>query len=420
MTNNNSQNTRPQFERLKVGAMDVMLAPRPGTGLAAALAMVRRGSADERPGEHGLASFTTAMLMRGTRRRSSEQMAFDLESIGALAGDSDGMDTCSLSVRAAASEAPAALEILFEALREPAFDPAEHEIHRQEVLASLRMVEDEKFGFTYREYLKTMFAGHGYGHPTEGELADVQAIAPEDCRRWHGEAIRPESILFVAAGDFEVQAWVEMLARLIADWPAAGAARPRVEAPPPPDHAPELALSKPDLNQGFVVGGFRTPTVTHVAYPALRLASAALGEGFGGRIFTELRDKKSLAYALGASLHAYRLAGQQILYIGTKPETIEEARAGLLVEAEHLKENLLTEEELNRAREYVIGKFLMGHQSLGQRVGNLAWWEDAAGRAELDVEWPDRLRSVSADQILEAARRWWREPTMAVLRPTEE
>lgn len=411
------QASRPSFERLKIGGMDVLLLARPGSGLAAASAIVRRASADEADDERGVASFTTAMLMRGTARRSSEQMAFDLESIGALAGEEDGMDTCSLSVRAAAEQAPHALEILFESLREPAFDAAEHEIHRQEVLAQLRMIEDDKFGFTYRNYLKTMFAGHGYGHPSEGEVADVQAITPEACRRWHEEAIRPESILFIAAGDFEPAAWSAMLEGFVQDWPGGAPARPRLQVPPHANAPAQRTLTRPDLQQGFVVGGFRTPAAAHPDYPALRLASAALGEGFSGRLFTILRDQKSLAYALGSALHSYRLGGHQILYIGTKPETIEEARAGLLEEAGVIRQNLLREEELSRAREYVIGKYLMGHQSLGQRVGGLGWWEDNSGDAALDAQWPARLRQVTAAQVLEAARQWWVDPTLAILRP---
>ena len=405
------------FERLSIGGMDVLLAPRRGGGLVAATALVRRGSVDEAAGEHGLASFTIAMLMRGTARRSSEQLAFDLESLGAIAGEDDGSDTCSLSMRSAAAEAPAALEILFEALREPAFDATEHEIHRQEVLAHLRMIEDEKFGFTYRHYLKVMFAGHGYGHPCEGEVPDVEAIAPEACRRWHAEAIRPETTLMVVAGDFEPEAYKELIARAAAGWQPAAPARPRQLAPFGGTRERSLELTKPDMQQGFVIAGFPAPTVTDPDYPALRLASAALGEGFGGRIFTNLRDRKSLAYACGSALHPYRLSGHQVLYIGTKPQTIGEARDGLLEEADYLKANLLNDEELNRAREFVIGKHLMGRQSFAQRVAGLAWWEDRAGDAALDAQWPGRLREVTAIQVLESARRWWNDPTVVILRP---
>jgi zinc protease len=405
------------FHRFTFHGMQVLLAPRRGSGLAAATALIRRGSVDETASDHGVASFTTSMLMRGTQRRSSERFAFDLETLGALSGESDGMDACSVSMRAAASEAPAALELLFEALREPAFDAQEHEICRQELLAHLRMAEDEKFSFTYREYLKQIFAGHGYGHPSEGELADAQRISPDDCRRWHAAAIRPETLLCVAVGDFEVDAWAAMFARFAADWPIIGPLQPRTATAPQQQQRVPLDLRRPDLQQGFIVAGFHTPLVTHADYPALRLASAALGEGFGGRIFTNLRDHKSLAYALGSTLRPYRLGGHQVLYIGTKPETIEEARAGLLEEAQYLCDNLLTDEELERAREFVTGRFLVGQQSLGARVSTLAWWEDATGDAQLGLTWIDRLKTVTPEQIRTAAQSWWHDPVIAVLSP---
>lgn len=405
------------FERAKIGAVDALLVPQPGSGLAAASAIVRRGSADEAAGEHGLASFTMAMLMRGTRRRSSEQMAFELESLGAMASDSGGVDSGALSVSATAEAMPAALEILFEALREPAFDARELEVHRQEVLADLRMSEDDKFHNTFRQYLKAMFAGHGYGHQAEGEMADVEAIDVDACRRWHAAQIRPESILFVMVGEFERERIARLLENLAAGWGSGDGVRPRQQDDIPPAHAPRVDLAKPELQQGFIVTGFRTPTVLHPDYPALRLASAVLGEGFGGRLFSNLRDRRSLAYAVGSMISSYRLGGHEVLYIGTKTETIDEAAAGLIEEAEQVRAHDPDEAELNRAREYVIGKYLMGLQSHAQRGSNLAWWEDHAGDAGLARQWPERLRAVTPAQVREAAERWWVNPTTAILRP---
>ncbi len=405
------------FERTRVAGIEALLLPQRGSGLAAVSVTIRRGSADEGADEYGLNALTTAMLLRGTRRRSSEQLAYDLESIGAFAGERAGTDRGGLSVRAMADQMPAALEILFEALREPAFDARELEVQRAEVLAHLRMSEDDKFEFTYRRYLKAIFPNHGYGHPVEGEQADVERIDAAACRRWHAETIHPETMLLTAVGDFEIGEMQRQLERLAGLFTATAAPRPRTERPPAPEHQPELELTRPELQQGFVIVGYRTPPVTHEDYPALRLASAALGEGFGGRLFSNLRDRRGLAYALGSSLHPYRLSGHEVLYIGTKPETIDEARAGLLEEAGWVRENLLAAGDLDRAREYIIGKYLMGLQSLAQRAGNLAWWEDAAGDARQAESWPERLRLVDARQVREAAARWWVEPTVAVLRP---
>jgi zinc protease len=405
------------FQRLNVGGMEALFAPRPGSGLVAVNLLIRRGSVDESPAEHGRAAFTVAMLMRGTRRRSSRQLAFDLESLGAIASESDGPDGCALSLRVPAPQAEAALAILFEALREPAFDPGEHEIQRNELLAHLRMIEDDKFGLTYRRYLKAMFAGHGYGHPTEGELDDAQAISPDECRRWHEQTARSEACLLTAVGDFKPDRWLNTLTGLTDGWQTGQTLRSRLMDPPAAPRQSLVELTRPDLQQGFIVGGFRVPTLLHEDYPALRLASAALGEGFAGRIFTRLRDERSLAYACGAMLRPSRLAAHQVLYIGTKPETIDEARDGLLAEARWICENLLTDADLDRARQYVIGKYLMGLQSHGQRAGKLVSWEDLAGDAVLAAAYPDRLRAVTAARVRDAAARWWTQPTLAILRP---
>lgn len=405
------------FERTRIGPVEVLLVPRPDSGMIAARALFRRAAVDESESDHGLASFTTAMLMRGTRRRSSEQMAFDLESLGAQANESDGMDRCALSLQSSARVGHQALEILFEALREPAFDPHEHEICRQETLAHLRMIEDEKFGFTYREHLKNMFAGHGYGHPVEGQIEDVSALTPEDCRRWHAEAIRPETLMLVVGGDFAVDDMKNHLAGFLHGWDAEAPLRPRQQAEPPVHRPRHVELTKPELHQGFIVAGFRTPTVQHPDYPALRLASAALGEGFCGRMFTNLRDRRGLAYALGSKLSALRLAGHQVLFIGTKPDSIDEARDGLFEEAEAIRGHPLQPEDFERARQYVIGKYLMARQSLARRIGWLAWWEDVADNAALDAAFPDRLREVTPGDLQRAAEQWWRDPTVTILRP---
>lgn len=405
------------FERITVNGLSVLAAPRPGSGLVAATVLIRRGSADESEGEFGLASFTTSMLMRGTRFRSSRQLAFDLESIGAMAADSDGLDSCALTLRVAAEDVDEAFAILFEMLLDPAFNANEHEISRRELLAHLRMIEDDKFSLTYRAYVRNMFAGHGYGHPVEGEMEDALRVTPDQCRRWHAETCRPESCLLVVVGDLTTENIAELVRRYTESWQRSLTLRSRAKPPEGPAGDRLIELERPGLQQGFIVAGFRTPPLTHPDYPALRLASAALGEGFAGRIFTHLRDERSLAYACGAALRAHRLGGHQMLYIGTKPESIDEARDGLLQEAELLRQEKLSAQELERAREYVIGKFLMGLQSHGQRAGALASWEDIAGDAALAASYPDRLRGVDADQVQAAVQRWLHDPTVAILRP---
>ncbi len=413
--------------RKRVGALEVLLAPRPGSGLIVSQVYLRRASADESAEEFGLASFTASMLKRGTRARNSEQLNFDLESLGALTGHSAGIDAATSGLRSAADDFPEALPIFFECLQQPAFDARELELERQSVLAYLNRIEDDKLSFTYRHYVERIFAGHGYGHHVEGTPEEVARITPEVCRAWHNRMYRPEQMLFVASGDFEVDAMMEWLAPLAQGWPdgagepvsrydrmttdAARAGISNLESTP--DH---FEIEK-DLEQGFVVAGFKAPEHTHPDYHALRLASAVLGEGFSGRLFSNLRDRRSLAYAVGSSLRSHRLGGHMMMYIGTQPERLDEALAGLLGEAENLTREGITEDDLTRARNYVSGLFLMGRQSLGARVSQMAHWEDLGLGADYDARYLDDLNAVTTEAVVQAARKYWRDPVIVVLRP---
>jgi zinc protease len=360
---------------------------------------------------------TAGMLKRGTATRSSSQIAFDLESLGAMTSHSAGMDSASSSIRCAMGDFPAALSTMVDCLRNPAFDEKELEIEREAILAHLMRAEDEKSQYTYRRYLKRIFEGHGYGHSPEGDAEDVRAITAAACREWHRWVYRPEHMLFVAAGDFDPEEICGLLASHFGDWKGEGASRERYAIANPPGPPPEpLELRRP-LEQGFQIVGFRTPSLADAGYPALRLASAALGEGFTGRLFKNLRDERSLAYAVGSSLRAHRLCGHLMMFIGTQPERLDEALEGLLEEARAIASAPLTEEEFHRVRNYAAGKYLMGHQSLGARVGYLSQWEDLGGGAEQDATFIERLQAVSLKEIQESVAGLLGDPVIVTLRP---
>ncbi|MBI1784465.1 insulinase family protein [Candidatus Sumerlaeota bacterium] len=414
-----SSRTSPIIRRT-AGPLRLILAPGSKSGLIAAQILIRRGSADESQNEIGVASFTASMLKRGTKTRTSAQTAFELESLGAMTSFGAGADASVASIQSAAEDFSPAFEIFADCLKHPAFDLREMEVERQSVLAAIRRIEDEKFDYTYREYIKRIFEGHGYAHPVEGEAENVQAITAAGCAAWHTKTFHPQNMLAVIAGDFDPDRMAELFARHFGDWNPSGDAGKRYDCATTTQHRDKKTVIEKELEQGFIVMGFPTPNLTHPDHPALRLGAAALGEGFAGRLFRHLRDERSLAYAVGAMLRSLRLGGHMALYIGTQPERLEDAQEGLLSETEALRRTPLNVDDLTRARQYVIGKYLMGHQSLASRAGYLAQWEDAGVGAEYDREYVNHLKKVTADEIIEAARRWWVNPTIVQLKPKAE
>jgi zinc protease len=127
----------------------------------------------------------------------------------------------------------------------------------------------------------------------------------------------------------------------------------------------------------------------------------------GGRFFDELRDRQSLAYTVQAAVSEKRLAGTFVSYIATSPEKEDIARSGLLAEFEKLREQPVTEEELTRAKEYVVGSHAIGQESGGALLAEmLDAWMFGTGLGEI-LEHDSRVRAVTAEQMQTVARQYF-------------
>ena len=125
---------------------------------------------------------------------------------------------------------------------------------------------------------------------------------------------------------------------------------------------------------------------------------SVMASGLGGRFFDELRERQSLAYTVGVHVSERVLAGTFVAYIATAPEKEDLARAGLLREFERLREELVTDEELDRAKEYAVGTHAIRRESNGALLSEMldAW---LFGQLSEPAEFEARIRSVTRDQV---------------------
>jgi predicted Zn-dependent peptidase len=251
----------------------------------------------------------------------------------------------------------------------------------------------------------------------EGDVETVEQLTLAEVRALHARVVRPDSVLLTIVGNVPED---ELLAALQRRWPA----RPS-EIPPERRHPVrkpgagmgETLLLTREAEQAFLIQGYLAARTGSPDSPPLRLVSAILGEGMSARLFARLRDRDHLAYAVGASLAAREQSSHLILYIGTGPANAQAAREGLLRETATLLSEPLSEEEFERARRYILGKYLIARQTnnalahsmlSGERLG-LGWdWGESL---------PERLRAVTRPQVLEVARRYLIQPATAILHP---
>ncbi|MBP7587587.1 MAG: insulinase family protein [Thermoanaerobaculia bacterium] len=362
----------------------------------------------------GQALLTGRLLTEGTRRRSWEQIAADAEGRGMILSSFGGYETHGLSIDALAGDWQLALEWVAELAFESVFPQERLSWLARQAAAELEAQADQADLMTARTFAEQVYAPHPRGRPLQGDAASLARLDPELCHSFHAAAQGWGAFLSIAGeidegtvGKRAGELFGELLAR--ANVGAGSGERP---VPPRPSVAPpprrEIVTRAQDQAHLFL--GSRTVARAHPDYPALELAAVLLGTGSGltGRIPQRIREREGLAYTAtadtvsGAGLDEGRL----VCYVGTAPETLDQAEASVRDELQRFLVEPIAAEELESARSYLLGREPFRRETARQ------WADLMAVSALLDLplddpEWySDQVRRLTADDVVAASRRW--------------
>jgi predicted Zn-dependent peptidase len=395
----------------------VLVRPTPGKEILSLVADVAWGARDDHPDRTGLTCLMTRLLVKGAAGHSAFEVAERLESVGASLEPYCSHDTCGLDVQCAVEDWRLAFEVLTDCLFAPNLAEDEFEHERALAIAELRRSDDDKFSLTYRKFLELFYRGHLYATMPEGDVETVEQLTLTEVRALQARVMRPDRVLLTVVGNVPED---ELLTELQKRWPSRPSEAPAERRPSirkPGAGMGETLLLTREAEQAFVIQGYLAARTGSPDSPPLRMISAILGEGMSARLFARLRDRDHLAYAVGTSLAARETCSHLILYIGTSPANAQAAREGLLRETAGLFSEPLSDEEFERARRYILGKYLIARQTnnalahsmiSGERLG-LGWdWGEGL---------PERMKAVTRPQMLEVAQRYLTQPATTILHP---
>jgi len=405
-----------QSYRLPSG-VELHVEPRREVPVVALRGVLLGGLLAEDERSAGLTHLTTAMWMRGTRRRNADELARSIESIAADLDGFAGRSSFGLHLDVLAERLDAGLELFAEVLLEPAFAPDELERERRDTLAALARREDRLGARAFDLFAAAHWRAHPYRFPVIGTIETVTAFSREDVLSQHARWVQAGNLVLAVAGDVDPDSIAERLAERLAALPAG-----RFEAPAPPlEPAPterRVAELRKDRAQAHLVVGFRGLTVHDPDRFALELIVQILA-GQGGRLFLELRDKKSLAYAVNAMNIEGLAPGLFAVYIASAPDKLDEARRGIDRELRRLLDAPPPADELERARRYLIGNFEIDRQRSAARAAHMAVDARYGLGPDAQHRYREAVGGVSGEDLLRVARRVIRleVATEAVIRP---
>jgi len=368
----------------------------------------------EEPANNGITWLLTRTLLKGTRRRSAERIAREIESVGGHLDVYGGNNSFGLALEVLRPDFRLGLDLLVDVLRHPQFPSGEVERERLIQLASIRAQRDQMLKSTAQLMRENLFGQRGYGLDTLGTETSVEALGREELRRAHARWVRPGNAVLVVAGDVKLDAVRPALDRAFADWPP-GPVDPLPETPL--DLAPSPTrqrVSQPrDKRQAVVVIGFPGTTLRHPDRHALELLQEACSD-LGSRLFLRIRDELGLAYYVGAQHFAGLVPGYLAFYAGTAPAHADQVEQELLAEAAQLARDGLSPAELARAKAKIVGHKQIARQELGHLALTMALDElyglgyDHSEREDAEYE------AVTVEDVREAAARYL-QPERAVV-----
>lgn len=384
------------LSKLLTSDVQVIGQPMRGVQSAAVGILLGTGARDEQPGQYGISHFTEQLLFRGTEHLDARQLSERFDSLGISHDSSAGIEMTLVSAIMLGDKVPAALDLLADVVRYPAFPDDAVEYVRMLLLQELLQREDQPAQRAFDAVRQEFFAGSPLGNDILGAQETIQGITREDILRYWEDRYTANNMVISIAGNFNWDEVIDQLERVTASWPL-GRGRMIMHEPEPRSGFKVMQREATQENIGFA---FPAVPVADPQYYVAALLSQALGGGSNSRLFQEVREKRGLAYSVQSRFDGLEKAGLIRVYVGTSVERAHESVEVIMEELRKLEQTGITEDELRLAKTRVKSQLVMRSESSSARmVANLrSWWFEQRLYSLQEVK--DRVDRVTEGEVL--------------------
>jgi zinc protease len=367
--------------------------------------LIDAGSRHDMPKQEGLANLTARLLTYGTQRRTALQISETLDFIGAGLSAGCGEDLATVSMTVLKKDLATGLELLAEVLTQSTFPQEEIDRQKQSIIASIKAREENPGDIAQRRFAAALYPQSPYGRPVEGSEASVKGLEPQSLRAFYERYYRPNRTILSVVGDVSHQEIAQALNQAFRSWPKGEPATAPL-APSKVGSGETLQVNK-DLTQANIILGHAGVGRENPDYYAIQVMNYILGGGgFSSRTLDSIRNERGLAYSVYSYFSAEKGHGTFELVMQTKNETALEAIRIAKAEIRRMREDLVTEEELSDAKDYLTGSFPLRFDTNRKVANFLAQVE----YFQLGLDYPDRyadlIRKVTREDVQHVAEKY--------------
>ncbi|RLC82421.1 MAG: insulinase family protein [Chloroflexi bacterium] len=367
----------------------VLSSPMPHTRSVSIAFYMGVGSRYEAESEGGASHFIEHLLFKGTRKwPTALHIASAVEGVGGLINGSTGQEVTVYWAKLAKPHWKLGFEILSDMLLNPLFREEDVEKERHVILEEMNMLMDSPEDWVYIMAIHLLWPGHPLGREIIGTRESLSNLTRQHLINYMRRHYIPSQAVISVAGDISHQEVLDAVSEYLEEW-VDGRAFSYLPAPNHSD-GPSQDYQKRQTEQVHMVLNWRGLPLNHPDRFALRVMNAILGEGMSSRLFTEIREKRGLAYRIHSYLEFFQDTGAMGISAGIAPSRFDEALCAIAEQLARLKEQEVPEEELRKAKEFIKGRLLL---QLEDSFSVAAW----LGRQELLLG-----HILSVDEVIEA------------------
>jgi len=334
----------------------------PGLKSASIGVWVTAGGRHERPEQNGIAHFLEHMAFKGTKTRTSLQIAESIEDVGGYINAYTSREMTAYYARVLQDDVSLALDVISDIVLNPVFDPREIEVERHVILQEIGQALDTPDDVIFDWLQEASYPDQAFGRTILGPSERVSSFTRGDLTRFVGEHYGPDQMILSAAGGVDHDRIVAEATAIFGGLKPVGAALIQPATFLGGERREVKDLEQVHFALAFEAPGYRAPDV----YTA-QVYATALGGGMSSRLFQKIREERGLCYSIFAQSAAYEDTGQITLYAGTSEEEIGELTGLTLDELKRSSEDM-SEVEVARARAQLKAGLLMGLESPSSRA----------------------------------------------------
>jgi zinc protease len=356
----------------------------------------------------GINNFLAGLLTRGSERFSRQALAEAVESLAGNLRGFSGRNSLGLSgTFLSTPRCDKAVELFLDTLLHPTFPEDEVEKRRREVLLALKNREDDLAQLAFDLFYQTVFTTHPYRFSLLGSESTVRTLTRAQLAAYYRTLLNPARLVISVVGDVDTTEVMAYLRSALAPLPMTST----VMALPPTEPratAVRRIHKAVDKQQAHIILGFQGVTLTDPDRYPLKVLDAVLSRQ-GGRLFYELREQRALAYSVTAFTVEGIAPGVFGVYVGTDPSKVDEAVATVCTELGRVRNELVSQAELEQAKKYLIGSYEISLQSNSSQAEEMAFNELYGLGYDNGRRYLAAIQNVTAQDLQRVARTYFDE-----------